>query len=418
MSELNELLNANLAEMPLVLVISRLHTGGAERVVAAIANAWSQQGRKVHIVLTGEKSVKVQDEYPVGSQIRRHYVGRGQKRWWQIIYSPGLKSVIFSVLDKVYATLTALGSEGEKVAIALAQWRYAKVSAGLHKIFAEIQPSVVMIFGSSIFPVAFVACEGSDIRVVAMERNDPARDMMDAEKRLFRRLMHERADMITANSHSAVERIGNHVAQDKIAYLPNPLYNNGLLHETILPEMRHSTILIVARLVPQKNHEVLFKAFAKLPAHLSHWRLSVLGDGIHSQYLMELAKHLQIAERIDWHRYTPDPFAYYRQASIFVLPSQYEGQSNAVLEAMSLGLPVIVSDTPALAEMVCNGENGVVVPCNDVGALAAALRQLAEDQDLRERLGKCGREMARQHDLPAVLPLWDEMIATTCAKKR
>lgn len=395
-------------DVPLVLMVGHLHTGGAERVVAAMANAWSAQGRKVHIVLTSERNTPLQAEYKVDAQIKRHYVGRKQMRWWHFIYSPWAKPIALWLVDKLHSVLSRLGTYGESWAIAIARWRYAKVITRLQSLFAEIQPPVVMAFAVSIFPIAFLACDSESINVVAMERSDPARAKIEVEKRIFRKLMYGRADLITANSQSSVKMISKSAGTENVVYLPNPLYNHELLQEPIDVGARPHHILIVARLVPQKNHEVLLRAFAKLPEHLQDWRLSVVGDGVHREYLMNLAEQLKISERIDWHGYMPNPFPYYRRASIFVLPSQYEGQSNAVLEAMSLGLPVIVSDTPTLAEMVDDGTNGVVVRCGDVDSLAAALVQLASDCELRERLGKGGRErVMMRHDMPAVLRVWD-----------
>ena len=98
-------------------------------------------------------------------------------------------------------------------------------------------------------------------------------------------------------------------------------------------------------------------------------------------------------------------------ATIFALPSRVEGTPNALLEAMSCGLPVIVSDgAPGPLELVQDGKTGLVVPVNDAPALAAALSRLARDGGLRDRLGNAARQRVSEHDLPRALASWETAI--------
>jgi glycosyltransferase involved in cell wall biosynthesis len=86
-----------------------------------------------------------------------------------------------------------------------------------------------------------------------------------------------------------------------------------------------------------------------------------------------------------------DPGPFYKQASVFVLPSRQEGLSNALLEAQSWGVPAVVSDIPGNRAVVRDGENGVVVPVGDESALAAALLRLLGEPSSRAAMGRSGR---------------------------
>jgi glycosyltransferase involved in cell wall biosynthesis len=183
------------------------------------------------------------------------------------------------------------------------------------------------------------------------------------------------------------------------------------LYKAIDETQRQPTVLIVARLVKLKNHAWLMRAFAKLPAEFDSWRLAIVGDGPLRAELGELAEQLGIAARTDWYGFVVEPFDFYERASIFALLSDYEGQSNSLLEAMSVGLPPVVSNTPALVEMVENGACGVVVPLHDVAALTQALMRLMVDTSLRARLGNLARIHAQSHDVEVVLPQWDALLA-------
>jgi glycosyltransferase involved in cell wall biosynthesis len=140
-----------------------------------------------------------------------------------------------------------------------------------------------------------------------------------------------------------------------------------------------------------------------------------LGPLLLSFSSLKRAEKLKITGRVDWHGVVRDPFIFYRAANIFVLPSRVEGTPNALLEAMSCGLPVIVSDgAPGPLELIEDGVTGLVVPVNDAAALAAALRRLASDEQLRHRLGMAARARISEYHLPQALVAWESVVGLTC----
>jgi GalNAc-alpha-(1->4)-GalNAc-alpha-(1->3)-diNAcBac-PP-undecaprenol alpha-1,4-N-acetyl-D-galactosaminyltransferase len=160
-----------------------------------------------------------------------------------------------------------------------------------------------------------------------------------------------------------------------------------------------------------KAQDVLLDAFAQLGDEFDEWRLAFLGKGRLGGGLRARARSLGITKRVDWHGIVEDPHAFYRTARIFALPSRVEGMPNALLEAMSCGLPVVVSDgAPGPLELVEDGVTGLVVPVNDAAALAAALRRLAADESLRKRLGEAARERISEYDLSHALAEWEAVL--------
>ncbi len=87
-------------------------------------------------------------------------------------------------------------------------------------------------------------------------------------------------------------------------------------------------------------------------------------------------------------------FEVFLQSHIVCLPSYREGVPKVLIEAAACGLPIITTDTPGCREIVRHGDNGLLVPVRDAGALADALRRLIEDTELRHRMGARGREIA------------------------
>jgi glycosyltransferase involved in cell wall biosynthesis len=169
-------------------------------------------------------------------------------------------------------------------------------------------------------------------------------------------------------------------------------------------------VLIVARLARQKNHAVLLDAFGRLPPELDHWRLAIVGSGERETALRMRAARLGITERLDFYGAT-DPYAFYRHADIFALPSRFEGMPNALLEAMSFGLPPIVTDgTPGPLEVVRHGQTGLVVAADDAGSLASAITRLAGDAELRRSIGAAAREEVRRFEMDDALATWSTVL--------
>jgi glycosyltransferase involved in cell wall biosynthesis len=194
----------------------------------------------------------------------------------------------------------------------------------------------------------------------------------------------------TARHHLALEEgdprllvIPRGVDLDRFSPIPLPSDAGGTL-----------TITTVGRLVPQKGHDVLIRAVARARAAGTPLRLRIAGEGPLAEALAELVRSLDLAEMVEVISPTLEVPSLLHASHIFALASRWEGQSNAVLEAMACGLPILVSDLAVLREVV--GDAGRFVPADDVEAWAAALAELAPDADERRRLGAAARSRVEQ----------------------
>jgi glycosyltransferase involved in cell wall biosynthesis len=160
-------------------------------------------------------------------------------------------------------------------------------------------------------------------------------------------------------------------------------------------------ILTVARLVPKKGMRTLLEALA-VTSKRGGVELEIVGDGPLRPQLEELAAELGISERVMFHGALagPDVDAAYARASVFALPCRVDedddrdGLPTVLGEAMARGLPVISTDLVGIPELVHHEETGLLVPPDDVDALAAALVRLGEDVDLADSLARAGRDFA------------------------
>lgn len=182
--------------------------------------------------------------------------------------------------------------------------------------------------------------------------------------------------------HGAIEVIYNGVLQVSSA-VPPPS-----------PDEEGVTALFVGRLVDHKNIPVLLRAMTRLREAGVPIRLRIVGDGplrkAHSEHVVTAGLG-DIVEMLGERSDTPELMA---AADFIVMPSIREGLSNVILEAMAAGRAVIASAVGGNVELVESMQTGLLFASDDDVALATAMRLLAENRPLRERLGACGRELA------------------------
>ena len=252
------------------------------------------------------------------------------------------------------------------------------------------------------------------IHLVVSERNDPRLQSIDRLWSRLRCVYYRRADVVTANTEGVLEALQAMGPWQRLALLPNPLPTALTLQDSHEPPVdREAEVLAVARLVPQKGLDVLIRAFASLPESVRDgWSLTLVGDGPELATLQALASDAGLRDLVHFEGFRSDPLVFMRRASIFALPSRFEGMPNALLEAMAAGLPSVVTDaSPGPLEMVCNGHQGLVVPTDDVSAFAAALQKLMLDGDLRNRCGVAARTTLRALDWDVVESHWRSVLA-------
>ncbi|HZB45397.1 MAG TPA: glycosyltransferase [Pyrinomonadaceae bacterium] len=403
----------------LILVCNSLDAGGIERVVSTLANEWSRRGRKVCVVTMHDR----RRFFALDPEVHHVIIDRVGLTWLPEVLRK-LKSRLQGITLPKSLLLSLLGRERYHF-VAERIWRVnfslylALESWAVRRALRRVESPVVVALGTSVNIIVLKACKGLGRRLVISERNDPRRLPMQKTWDWIARKLYQRADLVTANTRTALQDMREFVEPRKLAFVPNPLVlPNGNGHAeggaVVTPTRPAPVVLTVGRLVWDKAHDVLLDAFARLGEDLDEWRLAIIGDGRLAKDLRAQADGLGIAGRVDWHGVVRDPHAYYRAASIFALPSRVEGTPNALLEAMSCGMPVVVSDgAPGLLELVEDGVTGLVVPVNDTAALAAALSRLARDEELRGRLGEAARARVSEYDLPRALAAWESVIGLT-----
>ena len=362
--------------MKVCFFIWGLRAAGAERVLTLLANAWAGKGWQI-AVLTMERP----DQRP---------------------FYPLAPSVDIRALDLMRDSTGPISGLMNNL---------RRVRA-IRRAVAEQAPDVVVSFidGGNILCV--LATRGLGIPVVISERTDPSRRSLGPVWGRLRDLTYPMASVAVFQSRAVLDWFPPRV-RAKGRVIPNPVPPPPLPPGGPPADGRERRrVLALGRLHPVKGFDILLRAFQTALAEVPGWTLDIWGDGPERESLGRLAGELGLGDAVRFRGLTDEPFQVLRGADLYVLSSRAEGFPNALVEAMACGLPVISTDFGGAArDIVQDGVNGLLVPPEDPGALAAALVRLMRDGEARRRLGATATEVVQRYSTDRVVAMWEEAVA-------
>lgn len=235
-----------------------------------------------------------------------------------------------------------------------------------------------------------------------------------APSRQWERFLWRLSDRIVCNSRASIDAMSaKGVPLDRMIYIPN-----GIDSEKFAPDpeaKKPGLIVCVARLAEDKDHASLIGAFGKIAKDAPDARLKLVGEGPLQEKLVNFARETlppKISERVEFVGASAEPEKYYREASIFALSSVREGQPNAILEAMSSGLPICATSVGGVPDMTENNVDALLSPPGDADALAANLSLLLKNPEKGAAMGAAGRrKIATNFSYKAMVDAHEKLFA-------
>jgi len=277
---------------------------------------------------------------------------------------------------------------------------------GIRRYISKSRPDVVVSFVARINILTLVACIGLRRKIVVSERNDPKADGRSLFVRIATDLLYPLADKIVFQTRWAQSCFSNRI-QKRSIIIPNPVQ---VTTYALPQDQRNKKIVAVGRLSKQKNHELLIKAFKRVHEIYPEYTLFIYGEGDLREYLEKLIEDMKLSEAVFLPGNVPDIHEQIADAEMFVLSSNYEGLSNALLEAMMMGLPCISTNCAGSNEIIENGRNGVLVPTGTEEDIYKEISRLIESKEETKIMGNNAKTKLSCLSYEKVLEIWQGII--------
>lgn len=246
-------------------------------------------------------------------------------------------------------------------------------------------------FYANVFGLPGARLAGVPVRIGSRRELNP--DKSDRQITLQRRA-YGCATHVVANSPAAREILqAEGVSSPQVALIPNGIDLAAHSSERRTGPIR--TVVTVANLRPEKNHETLIAAAAIVARAHPDVRYRIVGDGSRRAELEALARARGVDRIVEFLGHRDDIPDLLAAADLFVLPSRSEAFPNGAIEAMAAGLPVVASDVGGLRDLIAHGRTGLLVPPADPEALAAAIGALVAGPDRARDIGDAARDEVR-----------------------
>lgn len=344
--------------------------------MSSMANYWAERGRDITLITLGLQS---NDWYKLHPRVKR----------------------------------VGLGALSISTHIGQAIRHNVRTVICLRQALRRAHPDTVISFIDTTNTLTLMASRGLGVPVIISERNDPQQRSLGLAWSGLRSMFYRQADAVVVQTGVVRDWALRFQGIKAIYVIPNPV--NPTLNGSEHASSRHGsshTIVAMGRLVRLKGFDLLIEAFGRCAAKHPDWSLVILGEGPERANLQAIAADLGIADRVSLAGQRREPATVLKGADLFVSSSRTEGFPNALLEAMACQLPVVSTDCSSGGprDIVRDGVDGILVPPDDVAALADAMDRLMANSDERHRLGAGALNVIERFSMERIMTMWDEAV--------
>ena len=365
--------------MRLIIFISSMRGGGAERVTANLANHWAAQGWKVTIVTLALLSDDFYELSPAVTRIALALDGNSRNSLVGIVQN----------LRRVLA---------------------------IRRVLRQIQPDIALGMMTTANVLLAIASLGlTQIRTVGSERTHPPQNPLGTVWERLRSYSYARLDAVVAQTNEGAEWLKAHTSAQRVVAIPNPV---GWPLASHLPQLAvknvcrtgRSLLLAVGRLSDEKQFGLLLDCFGSLASRHPDWDLVILGEGLLRSALERQAKEAGLEKRVFLPGKAGNVGDWYQHADLFVLSSRFEGFPNTLVEAMAYGLPTVSFDCDTgPRDIIRHQVDGLLVSPMNANSLTAALDQLLGDGALRQCFAARAVEVRERFAMEGIANKWERL---------
>ena len=285
-----------------------------------------------------------------------------------------------------------------------------KITQRLRSYDQNNQIDAYIVMGVPMCIYVMPALKGSKAKIIVSERNDPRNFQGKTITKLVSRYLMSKADGFVFQTNDARDYYKKY--KNKSVVIPNPVADVPVILERLPNEQRDKVIVTAGRLVPQKNHEMLIKAFGKIADRFPQYKLIIYGAGELKEKLQLLTKELGISNRVVFPGSVNDLHERIKNAELFVLSSNFEGMPNALMEAMAMGITCISTNCPCGGpkDLIDNGNNGYLIPVNDIDKCVDIITSVLDDKYEADRIGQNSLKTRDKYCSDVICSEWLNMV--------
>ena len=348
------------------LIVSSIEKGGTQKIILDLFNYWKKKGHNVKIITFDKK---------IDLKIKKNLINLKLQNT-----SKNLFHAIFNNLKRIYK---------------------------LRNIIKNNKYNHIVSFISTTNILAIISNIGLKNNLIISERNDPELQNIGYIWIILRKVFYRYADKVSANSKKACTYLEKFVPKKKIFFIPNHIFLNKNKQKI----KKDKILLAIGRLHYQKGFDTLIDSFNLSKIYKIGWKLVILGKGPEEKFLKKKVKNLKLSNKVLFKGFK-DPMPWYKKSKIFVLSSRYEGTPNVLLEAVSMHLPTIITNSCYGAKYYLkNNISTLEAPVNNYKALSKLIQKLANNNNLQKKISnEAYKNMKRLGNYKKIFRMWDSFL--------
>lgn len=361
--------------MNIVFLVANLACGGVERTVSYLSKYFAEQGQNTSIICISNEQF-----YDIDEKVN---------------------------LIKLNIASGCSGSID----------RYKKIVQRLVKInkaISKTKPDCVVCLDAEMLRFIRLQYKFGKFKLITSERTNP---LMNSEKQREAKCdAYRNSDGIVFQTERAKQCFPPDIAQKGVV-IPNAV-GNELVFGVGKCKERRKAITAAGRLTEQKDYPTLLKAFSLFHADHPDYVLEIYGGGEDKEALCEMSSNMGLDECVLFKGTTKDAVLHVASSSCYVMSSIYEGMPNALMEALAVGVPCVSTDCPfGPAELIRDGENGLLVPVGDDKALANAISKMIDDKEFAEKCAEKAKNILNEQSIESISQKYLDYILSFIEKK-
>lgn len=348
-----------------MFVCQSLGNGGAERVVSVLANGLVENNYKIYVLAMSGKDIS----YEINNNVN-------------VLFANRKREGIAGKIERIYIIRKAA-------------------------IINQIDIIIAFSHYNAMFSV--LASIGLKVKIIGSERNDPAQLANRKITNFLRIFLYYGLDVLVCQTNDAKNYFPKRI-QEKTVVILNPISCN--LPEPYKGE-REKRIVSFSRLESQKNITMLIDAFEMFVKEYPEYKLEIYGNGREREMLVKYIDNKNLNNgKVCIKPFTSDIHKKVLKAKIFSLASNYEGLSNSMLEAMALGIPVVVTDCPCggARMVISNMDNGILVSMKKPEEMYRSWKYLIMNKEIYESISTESVKIREILDANKILRQWEEIL--------